>query len=61
MTLNGLPEYLTAADLEAYGMTSEDERRRCPGAVEYGPANSPYWHRNDLAPLLVGPERDGEV
>jgi hypothetical protein len=55
MNLDDLPDYLAADDLEPFGITPEDVRRRCPGAVEYGSANAPYWHREDLAPLF-GPE-----
>jgi hypothetical protein len=50
---DGQPEYLTAADLAAHGITPADVRRRCPLAVWYGPASAPYWHRHDLAPLLA--------
>ncbi len=52
MKLDDLPDYVTTADLEAHGITSEDVRRRCPQATAYGPANAPYWHLDDLAPLL---------
>ena len=55
MTLNKLPEFLAAEDLEVYGITLADVRRRCPGAVELGPPHAPYWHRDDLAPLLMEP------
>jgi hypothetical protein len=61
VTLNDWPEYLTAAALEAYGITLEDLRRLCPGAVEYGPASAPYWHRDDLAPLLGTIERGDQT
>ena len=47
-----LPAYLTLADLTAHGISREDIRRRCPLAVEYGPAAAPYWLAEDLAGLL---------
>lgn len=50
---DNLPEWVTADYLAAYGITSEDVRRRCPHATEYGRASAPYWHRNDLAPLFA--------
>jgi hypothetical protein len=60
MTFDELPEFPTAAFLESYGITPEDVRRRCPLAVEYGPAHAPYWSRDDLAPLLTDPQQGEE-
>lgn len=55
MNLADLPEYLTAADLTVYDLTSEDVRHRCPHAVEYtGLDGSPCWCRDDLEPLVTG-------
>ena len=60
MNLDDLPEFVPIAFLEGYGITAEDVRRRCPLAVEYGLASAPYWHRDDLAQLLIGPARGNE-
>jgi hypothetical protein len=57
MTSDRLPDYVTAADLEPYGITVEDVRRLCPWATEYGPPSAPYWYRDDLAPPLDEIER----
>jgi hypothetical protein len=57
VTLDDLPEYLTLDYLEAHGLTREGVRRRCPHVVEYGPADAPYYHRDDLAELLADRER----
>jgi hypothetical protein len=55
MNLDDLPDYVTVADLELYGITPEDVRRLCPGAVELTALDGlPYWSRDDLAPLLSG-------
>lgn len=45
-------EYLTSADVAAYGISPDGVRRRCPQAVEYGPASAPYWRGEDLLPLF---------
>jgi hypothetical protein len=58
LTLDNLPDYVTAADLEPYGITPEDVRQLCPLAIEYGHPSAPYWHRDDLAPLLDLGERE---
>ena len=47
-----LPDYVSLTDLASHGLTVEDVREYCPHAVEYGPANAPYWHIDDLAWLL---------
>jgi hypothetical protein len=59
MTLDDLPDYVTLDMLEEYGITRADVRRRCPHAVEYGPAGVPYYDRDDLTGLGL-PERRRE-
>ena len=39
--------------------TRADVDRRCPGAVEHGPVEAPYYHRDDLTGLCE-PERGTE-
>jgi hypothetical protein len=57
MTLDDLPDLVSLNHLEeCFGFTRADVQRRCPSAAEYGPADSPYYHRNDLAGLCE-PER----
>jgi hypothetical protein len=51
-------DLVTAADLEDYGLTPHDVRRRCPWAVEHTALDgSPCWLRSDLTVLLGA---DGE-
>jgi hypothetical protein len=60
MTLDDLPDFVSLDDLvEGYDFNRADVARRCPGAVEYGPADAPYYHRDDLAGLC-DPERGAE-
>ena len=58
MTLDDLPEFPTLDWLETRGFNYADVRRRCPSAVEYGPANAIYFHRDDLAGLFEPEEGD---
>lgn len=61
MTLDDLPEYITAANLERIGLTLEDVPCLCPWAVErYTLDGSACWSREDLASLLGGKERGQE-
>lgn len=61
MTLDDLPDYVSSADLEPFGITPDDVRRRCPGAAEgVGLDGSPCWPRDELAPLLDEIERRDE-
>lgn len=57
MTFDDLPELLTLAFLEDHGIARADVRRRCPWAVEHGPAHAPYWHREELPAPLIQEER----
>jgi hypothetical protein len=60
MTLDDLPDLVSLDHLkECCGFTRADVTRRCPGAAEYGPADAPYYHRDDLAGLCE-PERGTE-
>jgi hypothetical protein len=50
-------DIITAAELLTdYGITVEDVRRLCPGAVEYSASGGPYWVAEDLTPLRGGTE-----
>jgi hypothetical protein len=53
VTIDDLPDYLTADDLETRGITVEDVRRLDPPPVEHtGHGRRPCWRRDDLAELL---------
>jgi hypothetical protein len=53
VSLDDLPEYLTADDLEALGITVKDIRRLNPQPVEYTALDGrPCWRRDELAELL---------
>jgi hypothetical protein len=48
-----LPEYLTADDLDALGVTVEDVRRLDPQPVEYTSLDGrPCWRRDELVDAL---------
>jgi hypothetical protein len=60
MTLDDLPDFVPFIHLEeSFGLSRADVSRQCPGAVEYGPAEAPYYHRDDLAGLCE-PEKGDE-
>jgi hypothetical protein len=61
MTLDELPDYVSADDLEPIEITPEDVRRRRRGAVELVALDGlPCWPRDDLASLFEAEkERDG--
>lgn len=48
-------EIVTLIELTEQGITLAELNRICPLAVEYGPADAPYWKVKDLTPLL-GPD-----
>jgi hypothetical protein len=53
MTLDDLPDWVSANDLALYDITPADVRRLCPHARERtGLDGSPCWHRYDLGPLF---------
>lgn len=52
-TADDLPDLVTLGYLEGHGLTREDVEEHCPGATVYGPADAPYWHRDEVAPLLI--------
>jgi hypothetical protein len=49
--------FITLQELRDLRWEREDVHRICPFAPEYGRANAPYLHRNDLDALL-GPARE---
>ena len=50
-------DIITFTELADHGITLADVRRRCPLAVEYGSADSPYWLASELDGLL-GPDAE---
>jgi hypothetical protein len=55
--MNNIPgsgtEYITATDLESYGITPDDMSRHCLLAVDYAASDdSPCWRPHELGKLL---------